>query len=50
MATRSIKSEQPSLFTVITSLENKFVLYLFKEDGRYRSVSVYSDIVNFSNT
>ena len=36
----SNKSEQASLFTVITHLKYKFVLHLLKEDGRNRSISV----------
>ena len=39
-AISSIKSEQASLFTVITSLKYKFVLHLLKEDGL--SVSVFN--------
>ena len=40
MAISSIKSEQDSLFTKITSLKYIFVLHLLKEDGLNRSVLV----------
>ena len=40
----SIKSEQASLFTIITSLKYKFVSHLLKEHGGNQSVSVYNDI------
>ena len=45
MAISSIKSEQASLFTIITSLKYKFVLHLLKEDGLNRSALVY--VCNF---
>ena len=50
VAVSSIKSEQASLFTIITSLRYKFVLCLLKEDGRNQSVSVYNNIIKFFNT
>ena len=37
----SIKSEQASLFIIITSVKYKFVLHLLKEDGLNRSVLMY---------
>ena len=37
----SIKSEQASLFIIITSVKYKFVLHLLKEDGLNRSVLAY---------
>ena len=45
MAMSSIKSEQTSLFTVIISLKHKFVLHLFQEKGRNRSVSLYQFVI-----
>ena len=45
MAISSIKSEQASLFTIITSLKYKFVLHLLKEDGLNRSVLVYLFVI-----
>ena len=45
MAIRSIKIEQASLFTIITSLKYKFVLHLLKEDGLNRSVLVYLFVI-----
>ena len=45
VAISSIKSEQASLFTVITSLKYKFVLHLLKEDGLNRSVLVYLFVI-----
>ena len=41
----SIKSEQATLLTIITSLKYKFVFHLLKEDGRNRSVSVYHFVI-----
>ena len=45
MAISSTKSEQASLFTIITSLKYKFVLHLLKEDGLNRSVLVYLFVI-----
>ena len=45
MAISSIKSEQPSLFTIITSLKYKFVLHLLKGDELNRSVVVYLFVI-----
>ena len=45
MAISLIKSEQASLFTIITSLKYKFVLHLLKEDGLNRSVLVYLFVI-----
>ena len=45
VAISSIKSEQASLFTIITSLKYKFVLHLLKEDGLNRSVLVYLFVI-----
>ena len=41
----SIKSEQASLFTIITSLKHKFALHLLKEAGLNRSVLVYLFVI-----
>ena len=45
MAISLIKSEQASLFTIITFLKYKFVVHLLKEDGPNRSVSVYLFVI-----
>ena len=45
MATSSIKSDEASLFTIITSLKHKFALYLLKVDERNRSVLVYQFVI-----
>ena len=41
----SIKSEQASLFAIITSLKYEFVLHLLKEGGRNRLFSVYQLVI-----
>ena len=48
MAMSSVKSEQVSLFTIITSLKYKFVLHLLKEDGLSPSVLVYLFVIFIS--
>ena len=41
----SIKSEQASLFTILTPLKYKFVLHLLREDALNRSVLVYQFVI-----